>query len=124
MSDKVEQVTKELWDFVCSGGGDASTIKWTAERIAAIFADPLVMIDHPPCEMLAPGTTKPRTFTFRFSREVTETEYVMREIEAPNVITAQGLANAMASDFNHTCPDDIAESGGADFGDWEAELAS
>lgn len=127
-------VTQAALALINAYGGDVPP--WLRDEVAALveaidkenanqlFTDISLVTKHPPCKILAPGTTAPRTFTFRFSREVTETEYVMREIEAPNIITAQGLANAMASEFNSSCPDDIEESGGADFGDWQADLES
>lgn len=65
-------------------------------------------------------------FPFIFRRRVEVTEFVTRNIEAPDAITAKQLAESMASEFNHSCPDDAQESGegGFECSDWEPELES
>lgn len=62
-----------------------------------------------------------KKFNIRYTRRVTITEYVEREIFAPDLATAEREAEIEAQEFNQSCPDDAREcgSGGFDADDWE-----
>lgn len=62
-----------------------------------------------------------KKFYVRYTRQVTITEFVEREILAPDLVTAEREAETDAAEFNQSCPDDAREcgSGGFEASDWE-----
>ena len=60
------------------------------------------------------------TFKFTFERTVTTTDTCEREIEADSLEAAQEIADAMASEFNQSCPDDVEAGDYFECDAWEA----
>jgi len=58
-------------------------------------------------------------FKFSFARDYTIREGFERVIEADTLEKAQEIANRLAEEFNHDCPDDCSESDGGEGGDFE-----
>jgi hypothetical protein len=61
------------------------------------------------------------TFKFKFSRRVVQYDEFEREIEAPDLATAQRAADNEANHYNHDCPDDCAPGDYLELGDFDAE---
>src|SRR3546814_7633156 len=58
------------------------------------------------------------TFTFTFERRVVTYDKFEREIEAPSEEAAKAMAQAMADEANHFCPDDAEPGDHCELGDW------
>lgn len=57
-------------------------------------------------------------FKVIFQREVIVTDEVERLIEADTAEEAQAKAEAMAEEFNRSCPDDVYSIAGGECQDW------